>query len=53
MEDDKNDSIVRNIARHTVGEVEPAFDLRQIMKQLKNLNYKQNEAEKATVVKTE
>jgi hypothetical protein len=53
MEDDEKDVDIRNIGRHTIGEVEPTFDFKQIQKSLKNKHYKLIECEKATVVKTE
>jgi hypothetical protein len=40
MEDDERDPDIRNIVRHTIGEVEPLFEFKQIQKHLKNKHYK-------------
>jgi len=53
MEDDQKDADIRMIIEHTLLQAQPLYDLKQIQKHVKNIYYKQNEAEKATVVKTE
>ena len=37
MEDKEKDEDIRNIARHTIGEVDPAYDLKHIQKRLKSI----------------
>jgi RNA processing factor Prp31 len=53
MEDLKNHQNIRKIVRHTIGEEQPHYDIKNILKHLKNIYKKQNVQESATVVKTE
>ena len=49
----QQDGDIRDIARHTIGEEEPMYDLKHIMRNLNNIYFKLTEAQKATVMKTE
>lgn len=52
--DNKNkNEDVQKIVSHTIGELEPVYNFKHIMKRLRSINYKMNRTEAATVVKTE
>ena len=53
MEDDSINKNIRSIVTHTIGEVQPLYDFKNILKILKNINFMSNESKTATVVKTE
>jgi hypothetical protein len=52
MDKEKNEEI-RSIIRHTIGEEMPVYDIKHILWKLRLLYIKDNQAEAATVLKTE